>query len=366
MECDIRLRAFRSYPFYEQRIHFPIVCLSGSNGAGKTNLLEAFSLLSPGRGLRSATFSHLQNDKSPNDPWHINLLFKTPTGPLKIETGCQEKKRTIWVNETPLRSHAELSQWVRVIWLTPSMDRLFIEGMTGRRRFLDRFVFTLDASYASCILRYEKALRERLALLTESSAPNPSWCRSLEVIMAKEAYSILCKRQKALERVHLFFPEHFRPQLLLSGAIEDCFSLHNGSEEAFCDSVLSTWATARRSDSQRSSTTFGVHRTTFEVIHPQGQEAALCSTGEQKILLISLVFALAHCVRSDSPDAFVLLLLDEIAAHLSPDVRQDVYGRIESGLTHSTLAHGVIMTGTHRGLFDAFNSVSSHIEIKRL
>ncbi|MEM7021475.1 MAG: DNA replication/repair protein RecF [Pseudomonadota bacterium] len=345
------LRAFRSYARLEQDLDPRPVVLTGPNGAGKTNLLEAVSLLGPGRGLRRARLAEIdRHSTSANGAaWSLKARIEGPAGPCDIATGRGQEgsreRRLIEIDGVQANQTA-LADTVATIWLVPAMDRLFQDGASGRRRFLDRLVLAGDPAHAAQVARYGHALKERLRLL-RAGRFDRAWLEALEGRAAAAGVAIEAARRQtifdlctALADSTGAFP---RPALALRGDAESSLdSLPALDAEA---KLAETLATSRNHDTETGSTAVGPHRSDL-VVHDQatGRLAADCSTGEQKALLISIVLAEAR-LRNVQGERLPILLLDEVTAHLDPVRRADLFEQL------CALGAQAWLTGTDPGLF---------------
>ena len=352
------LTDFRNYREARLALGTEPVVLTGPNGAGKTNLLEAVSFLAPGRGLRNARLAEIDRQcgkapggavESSSGGWAVAATMTTHRGPLQIGTGRDTgdgDRRLVRIDGEPVRSQAALGERLGVVWLTPPMDRLFLDGPGGRRRFLDRLIFALDPAHASRVGAYEQALRERARLLPEGSA-DPAWLRALEEVMSAQGVAVAAARRDAVERLDQACGEAEDPfpraSLKIAGTVEDWL----GEMPALAVEAKFTAALAdtRRSDAVSGGAAVGPHRSDFMVSLAQtGTAAQSGSTGEQKALLISILLAHAELrrgLRGEPP----LLLFDEIAAHLDAGRRAalfEILARFESQ---------VWLTGTDDALF---------------
>jgi DNA replication and repair protein RecF len=328
------------------------VVLTGSNGAGKTNLLEAMSFLSPGRGLRNARLSDIDRRgvaDAPASGWAVAATVATRRGPISIGTGrvgAEGERRTIRIDGEPAKSQATLAERLGVLWLTPQMDRLFIEGPAGRRRLLDRLVLGLDPTHAARVARYEQALRERSRLLRDGSHDS-AWLGALEGIMAAEGVAVAAARCDAVERLDRVcaasngaFP---RARLSLIGTLEGWLDTMPAlaAEERFRTAL----AHSRASEALSGGAGLGPHRSDLGVFHAEkGIAAEAASTGEQKALLIAIVLAQARLQRAERGES-PLLLLDEVAAHLDAPRRAALFEAL-AGLESQAW-----ITGTDAALF---------------
>lgn len=316
------------------------VVLSGENGAGKTNVLEALSLLAPGRGLRRAPLAEMARQGG-SGGFGVAARLGPESDSVDIGTGTNPdapERRVVRINGAAAAA-TTLAEWVSVLWLTPAMDRLFVEGAGERRRFLDRLTLALTPGHAHHSTRYEAAMRERNRLLADDAAPDPDWLTALEARMAEHGAAIDAARRDMVAALAARLeaqPEgpFARAGLTLEGWQGDAATLARAL------------AAGRRRDGAAGRTLSGPHRADLIVTHlGKDQAAHLCSTGEQKALLLGLVLAHAELVaeRAGCPP---ILLLDEVAAHLDPGRRAALFERLEG-------RGQVWMTGTEPGLFEA-------------
>lgn len=351
----LTLTDFRNYDHVRLEPSRPLVALAGVNGAGKTNLLEAISLLMPGRGLRGVEFPSLAR-KAGSGHWAVAAAASTPQGDLQIgtawaadESGEGASSRAVMIDGLAQRSAGALGGLLRMVWLTPAMDRLFQGSPGERRRFLDRMVMLFDAEHATRVNAFEKLMRERNALLAEPS-PDRAWLASLEIQMAECAVSVSAARVSAVATLarQIDESEHAGPfpwaRVAIDGAMELLVSSHPAVEAE--DIYRKQLANSRNLDRAAGRALAGPHRSDLKVSHgPKAMTAEHCSTGEQKALLIGLVLAQARAAKSLFGGA-PILLLDEIAAHLDPARRHGLFQLLES------LGSQVFMTGTEAQLFD--------------
>ena len=312
------------------------VVLTGENGAGKTNILEAVSLLAPGRGLRRAPLSEMARQGGSG-----GFGVAATLGDVEIGTGTQvaaPERRLVRVNGAATAASV-LAEWLTVLWLTPAMDRLFMEGPAERRRFLDRLTLALAPGHAHESTRYEAAMRQRNRLLADETPPDPSWLGALEAHMAEHGAAIQRERVAAVtllrERLEA------EPEGIFARA---GLALEGWSGNA--DTLARDLRDNRRRDAAAGRALAGPHRSDLLVTHVgKDQPAHLCSTGEQKALLLGLVLAHAELV-ADRIGRAPILLLDEVAAHLDPTRRAALFERLADD-------GQVWMTGTEAALFDA-------------
>jgi DNA replication and repair protein RecF len=356
----LRLSAFRNYTAAALDLDGRHLVLTGPNGAGKTNLLEAVSLLSPGRGLRRAAFDTLGNQAS-DQPWAVAATIETPDGPVDIGTGAAaDGGRRVRINGANARTIEDMSDYLRLLWLTPAMDGLFTGPAGDRRRFLDRLVTTLIPSHSAAVADYEKAMRQRNRLLEEDA--DPLWLNALEAEMAAHAAALHFARTDAIAHLQARIAESLDDQafpaaeLSLTPLFED--RAEPASSPALEAELKSVWQRSRGVDRAAGRTISGPHRVDFEVLYAQKQmPAALGSTGEQKALLVGLILAYARLVKART-GIVPFLLLDEIAAHLDPDRRAALFGALDA------LGTQCLMTGTDPMLFDALGSAAQRVTVR--
>jgi DNA replication and repair protein RecF len=348
------LTDFRNYREARLTLGTESVVLTGPNGAGKTNLLEALSLLAPGRGLRRAKLTEIDRRSEPggdhcDSGWAVAAVVATRGGTLRIGTGRDRtvsERRIVRIDGEPVRGQAALGERLGVVWLTPPMDRLFLDGPSGRRRFLDRLVLGLDPAHASRVSAYDQALRERSHLLRDGPA-DLAWLAALEEVMAEQGVAVAAGRRDTVQRLDRICAEARGPfpraRLTLAGAVESWLEeVPALAAEAKFKAAL---AANRQSDGQAGGAAIGPHRSDLAVsLAGKGIAAEFASTGEQKALLISILLAhaaLQQVTRGEPP----LLLLDEVAAHLDASRR----GALFEALVR--LHSQTWLTGTDAALF---------------
>lgn len=319
------------------------ILLTGENGAGKTNILEAVSMLAPGRGLRGAALHDMARQGGSG-----GFGIAASVDGVTIGTGTSPDapdRRQVRIDGQPQAANA-LAERLAIIWLTPAMDRLFTESPGGRRRFLDRLVLALHPAHAHHVGRYEAAMRSRNKLLTDLARADPAWLGALESQMAEHGAAIASAREDAVAALRAAvsqLPEHpfARPDMAITEWT---------SERA--DQLIQDLAVGRRGDAAARRTLVGPHRSDLSVAHAgKRQPAALCSTGEQKAMLLSILLAHAALVRSRRAQA-PIVLLDEVAAHLDPARRAVLFDRL------AAMGSQVWMTGTEAELFDGIGAAT--------
>ena len=349
---ELTLLHFRSHKRGRLELDGRPVAIYGANGAGKTNILEAISLLSPGRGLRRASADEMARQPEALG-WKITCVLRRLHQVYEVETtALPEASRQVRIDGKSATQTA-LGRIARILWLVPAMDRLWIEGADGRRRFLDRMTLSFEPNHGEATLTYEKAMRERNRLLKDQ-VRDPAWYGAVEGQMAKAGAAIVQNRADALIRVaaaqegaKTAFPV---AALTISGP-------EDGPTPTTQSDLADAFADNRQRDLYAGRTLIGPHRADLGAIYVAKDIAAKqCSTGEQKALLISLILANARAIADDF-GAPPLLLLDEVAAHLDADRRAALYDEI------CALGAQAWMTGTGSELFADLGGRAQNIEV---
>ena len=361
----LALTDFRTYAHVKLALDDRPVVLFGTNGAGKTNLLEALSMLAPGRGLRRAKLEAplRRTGEASTDSWAVFAEIGTSSGEThRLGAGVQADmpgRRTVKL-DGEAASASDLGGLLPMIWLTPVHDRLFAGGKSERRRFLDRFVLAARPGHARAAGRYERAMRERQKLLDEGGF-DPAWLEGLEREMAARGAEIALGRAETLAR--LAAAMHARPDdafpkadMRLDGEMETAFA-DGGGMEAIETDFAERLADARRLDGAAGRALNGPHRTDLVVHHKaKSAPAGDCSTGEQKALVLGLALAHAAALEAHEGGAPVALF-DEACAHL------DAERRAALADTVCALPGQIWLTGVEAGLFRAFGGRAQGIEV---
>ena len=348
--------------------------LTGRNGAGKTNLLEALSFLAPGRGLRRARLHDVTCDspaESAAEPvcWAVAGTVDGPGGSFRLSTGLEHSdhgggRRVVRIDGLPARSQSALGEALSVIWLTPELDRLFTDGATARRRFLDRLVAAFDPEHPGRVSSYERTARERTNLLrndrTGGRPADATWLAALERRMAETGVAMAAARREMVGKLSEICTHGIEPfpaaRLAVTGETEAWLESVSALEAE--DMLRDAFAAGRDRDREAGRALAGPHRSDLEVTHlGRMRPAAGCSTGEQKALVIGIVLAHARLVtlcRGAAP----LLLLDEIAAHLDADRRAALFDEICSTGAQAW------MTGTDQSLFRPLGERAQYFHVE--
>ncbi len=344
----LALSHFRSHRAARLAFDGRPVAIVGPNGAGKTNILEAVSLLSPGRGLRRASSDDLSR-RPESLGWRITASVQGLSAAHELETWAEPGEARQVRIDSKAATQASLGRVLRILWLVPAMDRLWIEAAEGRRRFLDRLTLSFFPEHAEHSLTYEKAMRDRNRLIKDQ-ATDAHWYAALEAQMAEAGREITTHRRIAIARIAAAAdPASAFPtaELTLTGP--------EGSDEP--EDLATALAEGRRRDIAAGRTLVGPHRADLLArFVAKAVPADQCSTGEQKALLISLILANARALAHELGRAPVLLL-DEVAAHLDEARRAALYDEI------CALGAQALMTGTERGLFDSLGNRAQNVAV---
>ncbi|BCG83893.1 DNA replication and repair protein RecF [Mesorhizobium sp. 113-3-9] len=359
----LTLTNFRNYAALAIDLAPGPVVFSGDNGAGKTNLLEAISFLTPGRGLRRAPYADVAREGG-DGGFALHARLDGPDGQVEIGTGISggegEGGRRVRINGATARSAEDMLEWLRVVWLTPAMDALFTGPAADRRRFLDRLVLAIDPGHGQRALDYEKAMRGRNRLLTDGSRDD-RWFEAIEIQMAETGVAIAAARAELVRLLAAMidrlpdtgpFPQ---ADISLSGDLEAEVSAAPAVdvEERFRRAL----ADGRDRDRAAGRTLEGPHRSDLLVRHrPKAMPAELCSTGEQKALLVGIVLSHAR-LTGEMSGLTPILLLDEIAAHLDGGRRAALFSILEE------LNCQAFMTGTDAALFSSLQGRAQFLTV---
>ena len=349
---ELTLSHFRSHRVARLSLDGRPVAIHGRNGAGKTNILEAVSMLSPGRGLRRATVDEMIR-RPEGVGWKVTATLQSLHQLHEVETWVEAGGSRQVRIDGKAAPQVALGRIARIVWLVPVMDRLWVEGADGRRRFLDRMTMSFEPNHADAVLTYEKAMRERNRLLKDGQR-DAHWYAALEHQMAVAATDIIANRKVALHQLIAAQAEAETafPTAELSLIQPDDTDLPESETD-----LAQAFAESRPRDLVAGRTLIGPHRTDLGAIYSdKGIAARDCSTGEQKALLVSLILANSRALAQDF-GAPPILLLDEVAAHLDAGRRAALYDEV------CALGAQAFMTGTGPELFAELGDRASHIEV---
>ncbi len=362
----IMLRDFRSYSALDLGIDGRLIVLCGENGAGKTNLLEALSLFSPGRGLRRAELAQCARVGGAGgfalsvevEEEGASRQLGSAWSPGTAGEGAERRHR---IDRNPVASSRSFCDWLRLVWLTPAMDSLFAGPASERRRFLDRFVLAIDPGHGARVGQFERALRGRNRLLEEGGR-NPTWLNAVEREAAELGVAVAAARLECISRLQALIAKERDDaspfpyaKLALRGEVEGLASSSPALEAE--DRYRALLRDNRRRDAAAGRTLIGPHAGDLDVWHgPKGAPAASASTGEQKALLVGLVLAHARLV-ADMSGIAPLALLDEIAAHFDPLRRAALFAALER------IGGQVFLTGADWSAFVGLEGRATMLEV---
>jgi DNA replication and repair protein RecF len=365
----LTLTDFRSYAAATLPIAAGAVVLHGPNGAGKTNLLEALSLFTPGKGLRGATAPEMgrrEPGEATGRAWAVAAILTDGDEETKLGTGVQSPgaARRIVRIDGETAQPGRLLDHLRPVWATPEQDRLFSDARAARLKFLDRLVFAADPAHAASVSAYEKALRERLRLLTEGvegRAADPLWLDALELRLGEAGAEAASARAAALTTLQAAIDaRNDRPfpqaDLGLTGEAEAMATAGTGPE-AIAAAIREGLSRSRARDAAAGRSLFGPHRSDLTALHREkNRPAAEGSSGEQKALVLNLI--LAQITRLADQPAPPVLLLDEAPAHLDTARRAALFDEIEA------LGLQAFMTGTEAELFAPLRGRAQFVRVE--
>ena len=353
---------FRSYARADIDFDGRPAAISGPNGAGKTNILEAISLIGPGRGVRGARLEELPRIGGAGG-WAVSARIDDGEDERRFGVGAaadNPARRVCRIDDCDASGPGVFADHLRFLWLTPAQDRLFMEAAGERRRFLDRMTMAHDPAHGRRSGAYEQAMRQRQRLLDEGGR-DEAWLDAVEQQMAEAGAAVAAARRAMVSRLMAaevtsedgVFPD---ADIALEGELETALERHD-LYTVECD-FADTLKARRRRDAEAGRALAGPHRSDLQVTHrAKDRPARLCSTGEQKALLIGLVLANARALALSDADAPLILLLDEIAAHLDEDRRAALFSILDD------LGFQAFMTGTDQSLFEAWGPRAQHFDV---
>jgi DNA replication and repair protein RecF len=361
---SLTLANYRNHQNLDLSFDVKPVIITGDNGVGKTNILEAISLVSPGKGLRNSSLDQLANNKKKAIHWMSRFLIDSTHGKLELSNHYDDKKspkREIFINDQKIKSHSELSKIFSVIWLTPLMDQIFIGPSQVRRKFIDRMVFNFDDNHATRVNQYDKLMRERIKILKKTtSASENLWLNSIEKNMSEVAIAIAVARVQLIEYLQLMIDleETSFPKAIISikGKIEEAVNLKSSLQlESDFEAELKI---NRKIDLITERTNAGIHRSDLIIYHKDKNiEARSCSTGEQKALLVTIILAQVRA-RIKWKSSTPVILLDEVIAHLDEKRRFELFEKLLAMKVQFWI------TGTDNDMFNPLKDKAQFINLK--
>ncbi len=359
---NLKLQNFRNFSSINLSVPKDPIIIAGPNGIGKTNILEAISLFCPGKGLRQSKLAQMRKSDVANMGWFVNADFAHQDQDINIGTGLDlstpSERRIVKINGAK-SSQAALNDWIKILWQTPQMDRLFIDGMTVRRKFFDKLLVNFSPEHSKHLYRYDYALRERSKLLREGLR-DLKWLSVLEQKMAQESIVITANRLDYLSQLQGFLEQEIEgfPKIAvdLQGEVE-LLVRENSATEAE-ERLQERFFESRNRDAIVGGSKVGAHQSEFLVLNLDcDQQAEVCSTGEQKALLLTLIMANARLLATVH-EVTPILLLDEVVAHLDENRRHVLFKEILNLGIQSWL------TGTDAQVFEPLRDNGYFVNIK--
>lgn len=350
----LNLTDFRNHSYSSITTDKDFILLTGLNGSGKTNVLEAISMFTASKGLRGSNLAD-QSNSNGRGGWSVFMEVHSELGNIKLGTGINKhdlikgKARQCRVDGTSYKSPKIFTNYLGLIWLTPQMDGLFIGQRSDRRKFFDKLINLLETDHSENIKNYERLIMQRNKLLTRLDVLEDNWLDNIEKQIAKLATQIFISRDLAVNKVNKIMEEEVRSNLFPSAKIimrEEIgnVNLHTDMEQIE-ENIKNLFFESRKKDKATFKANFGVHRTDFTLLYKKNNMfAENCSTGEQKNLLISLILAEAR-VFQNTNNNLPILLLDEITAHMDNKRLTNLFDQI------SDIGSQTWLTGTSPDFF---------------
>ncbi|MDG2187344.1 MAG: DNA replication/repair protein RecF [Hyphomicrobiales bacterium] len=363
----LNLTDFRNHDFTSITTNNRFISLVGENGSGKTNILEAISMFTSGRGLRGAQLSD-QSNTNGKGGWSVFMEIKSHHGKTKLGTGISDleisngKNRQCRIDGKSIKSPKLFGNNIGIIWLTPQMDRLFIGSRSDRRKFFDKLISLIEPTHSDNIKNYERIITQRNKVLYNLDSLSSVWLDNLEKQLAKISISILLSRQIAVNQINKIMDADVKNNLFPSSKIimrEELDTLSKDiSISEMEDSYIKILYRSRKKDKITYKTNIGPHRTDFTLFYKKNKMyAENCSTGEQKNLLISLILAESRVYQENNNGISPVLLLDEVTAHLDQERICNLFDQI------SELGSQTWLTGTTSDLFCYIQSKADFFDI---
>tara|TARA_B100000035_G_scaffold170232_1_gene145205 strand:+ start:706 stop:1863 length:1158 start_codon:yes stop_codon:yes gene_type:complete len=361
---SLKLINFRSHSDFSLSLSGKPLAIIGDNGAGKTNILEAISLLSPGRGIRNSKFSEMVKDDN-SMPWGVNFNILSNGKNYEVSSGLRDnqKGRDIKINSKKVSGSSALPEIILLSWLTPSMDQIFNETPSYRRRFIDRLCAVYEKNHTKNIKIYEKLMAERNSSFKSKVLDNV-WLDALENQMSDVSIAIAETRLTFISDLNKVLETNLDPvwpraHLEIYGFVENLVSSWNSgkAKEMLCNEFKNN----RERDFFSKRTNEGVHRSDLLVNEKNKKiEAKKCSTGEQKSLLMGIILSHLELVSSFK-SRYPVLLLDEVLAHFDKIRRKSFFKQIQE------IGSQIIMTGTDISVFEELGDLEIyHLNNKKV
>ena len=340
------------------------IVLFGDNGAGKTNILEAISLVAPGRGMKSSKYDDMVNVINLSNSFELNFLLKVDQGEIKLSqkyfNNSDKISNNYYVDEEKILSK-DLLNYLRIIWVTPVMEKIMLQSYSEKRNFFDRLFFNINKSHLKNCRNLGKLLKERIYLL-DQNIYDDNWISIIEQKIATTSYLVLIERKKSIELLNQKLKQISEPftscKIMVSYKSEE--NLFNLSEEEFIINYSKILKLNRKVDKETSRTTITINSVKFDIFKAKGNcmDSKDCSTGEQKSMLISIILSVCRIIKSISLDASLIVLIDEAMAHFDEKHRLKLFEELNN-LNCQTWYSGV-----SKELFKSISDQTIFFEVK--
>ena len=359
---QIILNNFRSHQNFTINTNCKNIVLYGENGAGKTNILESISLLSPGRGLRNAKSEEIINKKNgSNYALAANVNFYDSSIKIqKIHNNDSILKSSILIDDEKAKS-SDLLNYLRLIWITPVMEKIMLQSNSERRNFFDRLIFNIEKKHLKSFAGFNKFTKERLYIL-KSNEIDSSWLEQIELKIAKYAFEIITIRKKIIAMINSNLSTISKPfNSCIVELIYDNSLRLSDYEEIFISHYVEDLSRNRAIDKELNRTILGPNKVELKMwkLDDESIEAKYCSTGEQKSILISIILSVAQIIKNSEFENSPIILIDEAMAHLDQNHREALISEL------SKLNTQVWYTGVTKNIFDHLSKDTDFFEVKR-
>ncbi|MDC3144013.1 DNA replication/repair protein RecF [Pelagibacteraceae bacterium] len=359
---QIILNNFRSHQNFSINTNSKNIVLHGENGAGKTNILESVSLLSPGRGLRNAKSEEIINKKNGlNFALTTNVKFNDSSIKIqKIHNKNSILKSSIFIDDEKAKS-SDLLNYLRVIWITPVMEKIMLQSNSERRNFFDRLIFNIEKNHLKSFAGFNKFTKERLYIL-KSNEIDSNWLGQIELKIAKYAFEIIMIRKRIIAMINSNLSTISKPfNSCIIDLIYDNSLQLSEDEEIFISHYVEDLSRNRAIDRELNRTILGPNKVEVKMwkLDDKSIEAKYCSTGEQKSILISIILSVAQIIKNSEFENSPIILIDEAMAHLDQNHREALVSEL------SKLNTQVWYTGVTKNIFDHLSKDTDFFEVKR-
>ena len=334
---QLELYNFKNHQNMEIKLDGKFVLILGENGSGKTNILEALSLLNASKGIKNSKNSEIiTNFNKQNAEWAVKVNYFNQNVDYNVLVGCKFKhinangSKLIRVNNEELTKKTDILNLLKIVWLTPQMENLFLESPSIRRKFLDRMTYNFFSNHAEYLLKYEYFTQSRSKILSDIEWDN-KWLEQIEMNIAELSLKIIDNRLECIEIINSFLKSltisYLKPTISTHGEIEEQLKISNPTK--VYEYILESLRKKRNIDSKSKRCGIGSHKSDLLVMDGEKSRVAnLCSTGEQKSMIISMILGQSYAIYNKSKIA-PILLLDEIFAHLDDKRKENLIFELE-------------------------------------